>query len=196
MTDFEVHKVGTSDEIERLRAMTAASMGVGDGNGQLFVHGDYASIKAAQEIVFRMERAEAERDALRKELDRLAAAPQQQAEPPQMPIMRVTVDNGVAVHGTFYAPGLPDGEHDLFCAPCSPDGQWAPSMFADPRITAEQVAELKRLADEYAEWSAAHAETFDSEYEGPYSRKESLAAEKAARAALHAALDALVKETP
>ena len=70
MTDFEVHKVGTSDEIERLRAMTAASMGVGDGNGQLFVHGDYASIKAAQEIVFRMERAEAERDALRADAER------------------------------------------------------------------------------------------------------------------------------
>ena len=77
------------------------------------------------------------------ELERL------RAKPPQMPIMRVLVDNGVAVHGTFYAPGLPDGEHDLFCAPCSPDGQWAPSMFAPPRITAEQVAEIKQLIIDY-----------------------------------------------
>jgi hypothetical protein len=38
-------------EIERLRAMTAMTMGVGDGSGKLFVHGDYDSIKAAQALL-------------------------------------------------------------------------------------------------------------------------------------------------
>jgi len=36
-----------------------ASMGVGDGSGQRFVHGDYESIKAAQAIVLRAAAAEA-----------------------------------------------------------------------------------------------------------------------------------------
>lgn len=50
-------------EIKRMRGTLdlPCSMGVGDGSGQLFVHGDYESIKAAQAIVF-------ERDALAAEL--------------------------------------------------------------------------------------------------------------------------------
>lgn len=59
----------------------------------------------------------------------IAAAPQEQPAP-QMPIARLKVLNGLEVTATLYAPGLPDGEHDLFCAPCSPNGQWAPSIFA------------------------------------------------------------------
>lgn len=39
-------------EIERLKAITCTSMGVGDGSGQLIVHGDYDSIKAAQRILW------------------------------------------------------------------------------------------------------------------------------------------------
>jgi len=38
--------------------MTAVTMGVGSGDGNLFVHGDYESIKAAQALVFRAERLE------------------------------------------------------------------------------------------------------------------------------------------
>jgi len=49
-------------EVERLKSMTAVTMGVGSGGGNLFVHGDYDSIKAAQDIVL-------ERDKLRAELD-------------------------------------------------------------------------------------------------------------------------------
>lgn len=37
----------------KLRAKTEVSMGVGDGSGKLFVHGDYDSIKAAQAIIDR-----------------------------------------------------------------------------------------------------------------------------------------------
>ena len=50
-------------EVERLRSMTAMTMGVGSGDGNLFVHGDYESIKAAQAIVL-------ERSALRAEVER------------------------------------------------------------------------------------------------------------------------------
>lgn len=48
-------------EIEALRAKTAVTMGVGAGDGSLFVHGDHESIKAAQAIVL-------QRDALRAEV--------------------------------------------------------------------------------------------------------------------------------
>ena len=56
--------LGLISEVERLRAITSTCMGVGDGSGNLFVHGDYDSIKAAQAIVFRMERLKAENEAL------------------------------------------------------------------------------------------------------------------------------------
>jgi len=49
-------------ENEQLREKTSVMMGVGRGDGQLFVHGDYDSIKAAQAIVL-------ERGALREQLN-------------------------------------------------------------------------------------------------------------------------------
>jgi hypothetical protein len=42
-------------EVERLKSMTSVTMGIGRGDGNLFVHGDYESIKAAQSLVFRAE---------------------------------------------------------------------------------------------------------------------------------------------
>ena len=51
-------------EVERLKSMPAVTMGVGSGDGNLFVHGDCESIKAAQAIVL-------ERGALRAEVERL-----------------------------------------------------------------------------------------------------------------------------
>ncbi|HFZ1920742.1 TPA: hypothetical protein ACIJX2_000161 [Serratia marcescens] len=48
--------------IAELEAKTAMTMGVGSGNGNLFVHGDYDSIKAAQAIVL-------ENESLRAKLD-------------------------------------------------------------------------------------------------------------------------------
>lgn len=47
-----------SAELRALRAKTTTAMGVGFGDGQLFVHGDYESIRAVQRIVI-------ERDKLR-----------------------------------------------------------------------------------------------------------------------------------
>jgi hypothetical protein len=49
-------------ELDALKLKTRCRMGVGDGTGQLFVYGDYDSIKAAQQTVFRAETAERERD--------------------------------------------------------------------------------------------------------------------------------------
>lgn len=49
----------TQPEITELRAKTAMTMGVGTGNGKLFVHGDYDSIKAAQDIVLAREKLRA-----------------------------------------------------------------------------------------------------------------------------------------
>lgn len=51
--------VALAARIAELEAKTAVSMGVGSGSGRLFVHGDYESIKAAQEKIFRLEAAEA-----------------------------------------------------------------------------------------------------------------------------------------
>ena len=56
-----LESASTKQEIERLASKTAVTMGVGNGAGQLFVHGDYDSIKAAQEIIL-------ERDQLRHQL--------------------------------------------------------------------------------------------------------------------------------
>ncbi|TSE32973.1 hypothetical protein LCC91_07870 [Tepidimonas taiwanensis] len=42
-------------EVEWLKPMTAVTIGIGKGDGNLFVHGDYDSIKAAQSLVFRAE---------------------------------------------------------------------------------------------------------------------------------------------
>ena len=49
-------------ERDELRLKTAMTLGVGEGSGQLFVHGDYESIKACQRIIF-------EREAFWKKLD-------------------------------------------------------------------------------------------------------------------------------
>jgi hypothetical protein len=46
-------------EIRCLRAMTSCTMGVGRGDGRLFVHGDYESVRAAQAFVFAVERVRA-----------------------------------------------------------------------------------------------------------------------------------------
>lgn len=56
-------------EAERnaLRAKTAVTMGVGDRAGQLFVYGDYESIKAAQAIVDEIT-------ALRAQVERMRSA--------------------------------------------------------------------------------------------------------------------------
>jgi hypothetical protein len=61
-------------ELDALKLKTRYRMGVGDGAGQLFVYGDYDSIKAAQRIVLRAETAERERDEARAIVDACAKA--------------------------------------------------------------------------------------------------------------------------
>lgn len=55
--------VSLQAECEALRAKTRMSLGVGDGAGDLFVHGDYDSIKRVQALVFENEK-------LRKDAER------------------------------------------------------------------------------------------------------------------------------
>jgi hypothetical protein len=52
--------LGLITENERLQAKTGTTMGVGSGDGRLFVHGDYDSIKAAQAIVLERDQLKAE----------------------------------------------------------------------------------------------------------------------------------------
>ncbi|WP_034065073.1 hypothetical protein [Pseudomonas aeruginosa] len=54
-----------------VRAKTACTMGVGGGDGQLFVHGDHASIKAAQKIVLERDAALARVAELEQSTDNL-----------------------------------------------------------------------------------------------------------------------------
>lgn len=43
-------------EFESLRTKTSMSLGVGDGTGNLFVYGDYDSIKRVQALIFEFEK--------------------------------------------------------------------------------------------------------------------------------------------
>lgn len=47
------------EENEKLRIKTSVSLGVGDGQGNLFVHGDYDSIKTVQAKIFELEKLRA-----------------------------------------------------------------------------------------------------------------------------------------
>ena len=52
LSDYEALQA----ECDALRTKTRMSLGVGDGTGNLFVHGDYDSIKRVQELIFECER--------------------------------------------------------------------------------------------------------------------------------------------
>lgn len=52
LSDYEALQA----ECDALRAKTGLSLGVGDGTGNLFVHGDYDSIKRVQELIFKYEK--------------------------------------------------------------------------------------------------------------------------------------------
>lgn len=54
-------------EIEELKQKTSSMMGVGSGAGNLFVYGDYDSIKAAQTLLLQAENDRAELEAARKQ---------------------------------------------------------------------------------------------------------------------------------
>ena len=66
------------------------------------------------------------------------------------PIARVNVEDGQIYSATMYAPGLPDGEHDLFPVPLSPKGELRQSMFASVlpglRKAPEQCPDCKAIA--------------------------------------------------
>ena len=55
---IKAHLLAREAEVANLRAETSCTLGVGRGDGNLFVHGDFDSIKAAQDFIFRAEKAE------------------------------------------------------------------------------------------------------------------------------------------
>ena len=59
-----------AERLATLEAKTRVAMGVGDGNGKLFVHGDYDSIKACQAIVDRAAANAAQIERLKGEVQR------------------------------------------------------------------------------------------------------------------------------
>lgn len=61
--------LGLIAEIKARTMFPNTTMGVGSGDGRLFVHGDYDSIKAAQAIVIERDQLKAEVEALRKDSD-------------------------------------------------------------------------------------------------------------------------------
>lgn len=63
MSEAAVRLEALQAECESLRAKTSLSLGVGDGTGNLFVHGDYDSIKRVQALIFECEK-------LRKDAER------------------------------------------------------------------------------------------------------------------------------
>lgn len=62
--------LGLIAEIKARTMFPNTTMGVGSGDGRLFVHGDYDSIKAAQAIVIERDQLKAENEALRKDAER------------------------------------------------------------------------------------------------------------------------------
>lgn len=61
--ELEPYTPALQAECDALRAKTSLSLGVGDGTGNLFVHGDYDSIKRVQALIFECEK-------LRKDAER------------------------------------------------------------------------------------------------------------------------------
>lgn len=53
--DLESYTPALQAECEKLRTKTSVTLGIGNGHGNLFVHGDYDSIKAAQDKIFELE---------------------------------------------------------------------------------------------------------------------------------------------
>lgn len=70
---------------------------------------------------------------LRSDTDQSVAPPPPDVQPQLgiTPIARVTISGGVPVGTCIYAPGLPDGEHDLFPVPLDPRGAMQPFMEPD-----------------------------------------------------------------
>lgn len=86
------------------------------------------------------------------------------AELEHAPIAKVTVAGGLVVRTGLYAPGLPDGEHDLYCEPVAAHETPAVTdaeydrLLADHadmvRVAQEAQSEVARLSVDAARWQA------------------------------------------
>jgi hypothetical protein len=68
MGDLQVANGVLAARIAELEAKTRTAMGVGNGGGNLFVYGDYDSIKAAQKVVLERDQLRAELAAMREQV--------------------------------------------------------------------------------------------------------------------------------
>lgn len=62
-------------------------------------------------------------------------------EPPAVdvaPIAKLTVRDGLVQRAGLYAPGLPDGDHDVFPVPLSPKGELRPHVLAEPPSASDE----------------------------------------------------------
>lgn len=81
------------------------------------------------------------------------------------PIANIIITNGEFAGITLYAPGLPDGEHDLFCVPLSsPAGKLRPFMQSEPSLvqrtfTPEEARAYRSFINEHFE--APHCQSCD-----------------------------------
>jgi hypothetical protein len=72
----------------------------------------------------------------------------------QAPIARVTVTEGDFASVTLYAPGLPPGAHDLYCAPL-PSGDWPTELEASRRVGAMALGAAGQHAERVIELEGA-----------------------------------------
>lgn len=86
-------------------------------------------------------------DLLESEIDRLRdveALTRTTHEPPAVdvaPIAKLTVRDGLVQRAGLYAPGLPDGDHDVFPVPLSPKGELRPHVLAEPPNAVDSCAD-------------------------------------------------------
>jgi hypothetical protein len=87
----------------------------------------------------------------------------------QWPIVRVTIgEDGMPVRTALYAPGLPPGDHDLYCEPSKEMAEIRAAYEVVPDATGEVPIEPHaRPADERTLWECVQCKDFNP-LERPY----------------------------
>lgn len=70
-----------------------------------------------EDAIAEIERLQSLCGSLADDVERAVVRPAPETASPQAPIARIHVYGDQITGAKFYAPGLPDGEHDLFCEP-------------------------------------------------------------------------------
>ena len=78
------------------------------------------------------------------------------------PIARVTIRGGLAVRTGLYAPGLPDGEHDLFPVPLDPKGAMQPFMAPQPPSVWQPIETVPHMVEVVCWWTEINGAQVDT----------------------------------